>query len=269
MVLVHLLLALRRRHALSYSVHAVHIDYANRIESGAEADFVLRWCEARGVGVSVRVVEEVKREVTARDMYEAKSREIRFGEYAAAISRWGGRGIFFGHHEGDLHENVISNVMKGAQLLNIAGIAAESTVNGITICAPSLCQLSSARATPPTFERAHAVESPRVTDRPMLRFPKSAIYEYAHAYGVPYFKDTTPKWSTRGQLRNQLQPLLRQVYGEGVGAHLTTIAKDSAQCAALVEAHMLRPFWQAVVRSHASVHVDVAPYSAMPIFFWR
>ena len=239
MVLVHILLALRQRHALSYTVHAVHIDYANRVESGAEADFVRRWCEARGVGVKVRVVDEVKREVTARDMYEAKSRAIRFGEYAAAMSRWGGRGIFFGHHEGDLHENVISNVMKGAQLLNIAGIAAESTVNGISIY------------------------------RPMLRFPKSAILEYAHAYGVPYFKDTTPKWSTRGQLRNELQPLLRQVYGEGVGAHLTTIAKDSAQCAALVESHMLRPFWQACVRSHSSVHVDVASYSTMPIFFWR
>ena len=103
-------------------MHAVHIDYANRVESGAEADFVRRWCEARGVGVKVRVVDEVKREVTARDMYEAKSRAIRFGEYAAAMSRWGGRGIFFGHHEGDLHENVISNVMKGAQLLNIAGL---------------------------------------------------------------------------------------------------------------------------------------------------
>jgi hypothetical protein len=38
-----------------------------------------------------------------------------------------------GHHEGDVHENVLSNVMKGAQLLNIAGIAASSTVNGVRI----------------------------------------------------------------------------------------------------------------------------------------
>ena len=90
----------------------------------------------------------------------------------------------------------------------------------------------------------------------------TAILEYAHTYGVPYFKDTTPKWSTRGKLRNELQPLLRDVYGEGVGAHLTTLAKDSAQCAALVEAHMLRPFWKAVGRSRCAVHVDCAPYAA-------
>lgn len=239
MVLVHLLLALRERHGHRYSVHAVHIDYANRVESAAEAAFVRQWCEARGVEIAVRVVDEVKREVTARDEYEARSRAIRFGEYEKAIARCGGRGIFFGHHEGDLQENVISNVMKGAQLLNVAGIHPTSTVNGVTIF------------------------------RPMLPFSKTPILEYAHTYGVPYFKDTTPKWSTRGKLRNELQPLLRDVYGEGVASHLTALAKDSAQCAALVEAHMLRPFWRAVCRSRCAIHVDCAPFAAMPIFFWR
>jgi hypothetical protein len=34
------------------------------------------------------------------------------------------------------------------------------------------------------------------------------IFGFAHKYGIPYFKDTTPKWSTRGKLRNQLLPLL-------------------------------------------------------------
>lgn len=248
MVLVHILLALRTQHRLRYDVGAVHIDYANRDESTAEAAFVRSWCDARGVRLRVRVVCEVTREVrqaeeaahtgtlqahmctlahvhaaspacaawslelapvslkqatahmymyvhrpspaarlpqvTSRDEYEKVSRAIRFAEYEAASAEWGGRGIFFGHHEGDLHENVISNVMKGAQLLNIAGISEASTVNDVLIY------------------------------RPMLPYPKAAIYDYAHKYGVAYFKDTTPKWSTRGKLRNQLQPLLQDVYGE-------------------------------------------------------
>jgi tRNA(Ile)-lysidine synthase TilS/MesJ len=54
---------------------------------------------------------------------------------------------------------------------------------------------------------------------PMLPYNKRGIFAYAHAYGVPYFKDSTPAWSTRGKLRNQLQPLLQHVYGEGVGTH--------------------------------------------------
>ena len=123
MVLAHILLALRSAHSLHYTVHAVHIDYANRAEAAAEADYVRAWCEARGVRARVRRVDEVSRGITARDEYEKESRRIRFEEYAAAMAATGGQGIFFGHHLGDLHENVISNVMKGAQLLNISGIA--------------------------------------------------------------------------------------------------------------------------------------------------
>ena len=108
MVLVHVLLALRAAHDLSYSVHAVHVDYANRVESGAEAAFVLQWCEARGVAVRVRTVAEMQRATTAREDYERESRRIRFEAYKAVMAETGGRGVFFGHHEGDLQENAIS-----------------------------------------------------------------------------------------------------------------------------------------------------------------
>lgn len=40
--------------------------------------------------------------------------------------------------------------------------------------------------------------------RPMLPFGKDVVYDFAHKFGVPYFKDTTPSWSTRGKLRRQL-----------------------------------------------------------------
>ena len=239
MVLTHVLLALRKALGLRYSVHAVHVDYANRVESGAEATFVETWCRERGVGIRVRTVSEMQRAMCQRDEYERETRRIRFDAYKACLQATGGRGVFFGHHEGDLHENVLCNVFKGAQLLNMAGIAAASTVGGVLIY------------------------------RPMLPHPKSMIYEYAHKYGVPYFKDTTPKWSTRGKLRDQLFPLLQDTFGEGIGGHLSALAKDSAQCAQLVEAHMLRPFWGAVHVSSAAAWVDVASYVQMPLFFWR
>eukprot|EP00962_Isochrysis_galbana_P053231 scaffold24680_cov221-Isochrysis_galbana.AAC.5 len=47
--------------------------------------------------------------------------------------------------------------------------------------------------------------------RPMLPHPKSDVLAYARRYGVPYFKDSTPAWSTRGRLRNELLPLIAQV----------------------------------------------------------
>ncbi|KAL1520769.1 hypothetical protein AB1Y20_022335 [Prymnesium parvum] len=235
MVLTHLLLALRGE----YDVAAVHIDYSNRPESAAEAEFLRGWCAARGVSLRVRVVTEVSRGVTARDEYEKESRRIRFEAYADAMAATGAQAVFFGHHIGDLQENVISNVMKGAQLLNIAGIAPASTVNGVMIW------------------------------RPLLAHEKSEIYEYAHKYGVPYFKDSTPAWSTRGKLRNQLMPLLREVYGEGVFVHLSSLARESSQCRDLVQPHLLEPFWRAVRVSSIAVWVDLGPFAHMPAFFWR
>jgi hypothetical protein len=75
----------------------------------------------------------------------------------------------------------------------------------------------------------------------MLPHTKEDVFDFAHAYGVPYFKgtlilyshcthtvltlyshcthplfkDSTPEWSTRGKLRNRLMPLLAEMYGVG------------------------------------------------------
>lgn len=60
---------------------ALHLDYANRSESGREADFVESWCAQQGITFRKRVVSEVTRGVTARDEYERVSRDIRFAFY--------------------------------------------------------------------------------------------------------------------------------------------------------------------------------------------
>ena len=242
MVLCHLLIKLTRGATLETGeapVHAVHIDYANRAESGAEADFLKRWCEARGVPLTVRVVSELSRATGPRDEYERESRRIRFDSYKRAMADGGARAVLFGHHRGDVQENVVSNVMKGAAILDVAGISEASASNGVMVW------------------------------RPMLTHPKDHIYEYAHAFGVPYFKDTTPRWSTRGKLRNQLLPLLAEVYGEGFREHLCSLARSSAQCAALLDNQLLGPFAAAVRPAPLGVRVDVRPFADLPPFFWR
>lgn len=65
--------------------------------------------------------------------------------------------------------------------------------------------------------------------RPFLEFHKDTIYDFAHRYGVPYFRDTTPLWCTRGKLRNQLIPLLKDMFGEGVLGNLSSVATSSYQ----------------------------------------
>ena len=45
--------------------------------------------------------------------------------------------------------------------------------------------------------------------RPLLGMDKKDILDFAHKFGVPYFKDSTPSWSCRGKLRSSLIPLLQ------------------------------------------------------------
>jgi tRNA(Ile)-lysidine synthetase-like protein len=238
MVVAYLMHKLKDKHG-KFTIVAVHIDYGNRAESGAECDYVRRWCDRFGIVFHVRRIDEVKRATTKRDDYERVSREIRYSTYAEVMEKYSAPGMCFGHHRGDVQENVISNMMKGLSLLNLSGMAASSIVNGVRIW------------------------------RPLLDFDKDAIFEFAHRYGVPYFKDTTPKWSTRGKLRNHLVPLLRDMYGDGFLNNLSALGAESTQCAELVDAQVLAPIMQSVGQSQVAVWVDCGLLTAQPLFVWK
>eukprot|EP00939_MAST-03C_sp_MAST-3C-sp1_P004687 g4687.t1 len=56
------------------SIGAIHIDYANRPESGEESRFVRTWCKQQRVEFHVRRIDEFTRGVTSRDKYEKETR---------------------------------------------------------------------------------------------------------------------------------------------------------------------------------------------------
>lgn len=74
------------------------------------------------------MVNEVTRGITERDAYEKVSRDIRYGFYTEVINaaltgefdedhpgecvEYRVSGVIFGHHLGDVQENIISNVMR-------------------------------------------------------------------------------------------------------------------------------------------------------------
>ncbi len=91
---------------------AVHIDYANRKESGREADFLEDWCRDEGMVFCKRVVNEVKRGITDREEYEEVARMARYDAYLETMKEFGCRVVLNGHHHGDVQENVISNIMR-------------------------------------------------------------------------------------------------------------------------------------------------------------
>ena len=87
--------------------------------------------------------------------------------------------------------------------------------------------------------------------RPLLPLEKTFIFDYAHNFGVPYFKDTTPHWSTRGKLRNRLLPLLEEIYGEGCLTNLSNLAVESDECRALLQKVSFGPFMEQIQRKLA------------------
>ncbi len=101
----------------------LHIDYANRPESATEAAFLEDWVHSINASIpqqdgveeacslKIRRIDEVTRGVTEREKYERITREIRYSLYREALAIAGG-GVLLGHHQDDLRENVLSNVMR-------------------------------------------------------------------------------------------------------------------------------------------------------------
>ncbi|CAN0140987.1 unnamed protein product [Hapterophycus canaliculatus] len=99
--------------------------------------------------------------------------------------------------------------------------------------------------------------------RPMLPFGKDVVYDFAHKFGVPYFKDTTPSWSTRGKLRRQLIPMMEDVFGSGVLGHLSAVARESDDLRELVHRELFQPVWDKAVVQSLGLSLDVEPYRSV------
>ena len=133
----------------------------------------------------------------------------------------------------------MSNMMKGGGLLALSGMAAASVVNHVQIWRPMLphskddvyaCAHAARHLLPPPAPppltpppQTTATTTSTTNSTPATPF-SSPPRSYAHTYGVPYFKDSTPQWSTRGKLRGKLLPLLEEVYGDGFANHLSGLA---------------------------------------------
>ena len=235
-------------------IAAVHIDYGNRPESAEEAAYVKHY--ALNIlhldRCIVRVINEVTRGVTKRDEYEKFSRNIRYEIYRETVAecikvcseKSPSRqilevGVMLGHHRGDVVENVISNSNKGSGPLDLSGMTSISKNDGVAIY------------------------------RPLLPLEKVDVFDYSHKYGVPYFKDTTPHWSTRGKLRNKLIPLLMEVYGDGCLKNLASLAEESDEARALFNESALKPFMEKVERFPMGIIFSTGDFAHQGSYFWK
>ena len=110
-----------------------YINYGNRPEADAEQLFL-----ENGVQLITRVPLKVlgmpshlRRGVTDREQYEKEARELRFAFYREA-----GVPVLLAHHRGDVMENCVSNSLKGAGPLRLAGMNEKDRLYDVEIRRP-------------------------------------------------------------------------------------------------------------------------------------
>ena len=212
------ILSILRNGFINKNLHvvAVHLDYHNRDETGLEAEFLFRWCNIMDIPLYYRYINESSREQnTKRDEYEELTKKIRFDMYKCIkniYNKYNFMGVILGHHKGDLQENVFFNLMKGRTLTDLTVIKEQSEIFEINIC------------------------------RPLLGISKKEIFEIAHLNNIPYFKNTTPSWSNRGQYRDIIQPAIIKTFGEGVLSNLSKISQESDDLQFLIQKYLIKPY---------------------------
>lgn len=215
-ILIHL------QQTYKFPIYTASIDYDLRNESKDESQFLIEYTKIFGIKSYVSYIKGISRKKEdsgSRSEFEEESRTLRFNTYKKIIEENGLSkecGVFVGHHKDDLIENIFTNSMKGGNLLDLEVMKSESNIHGINLY------------------------------RPFLSFRKSVIYDFAHKFNVPYFLDTTPKWSRRGKMRNEIFPLLDSVFGMDWHNKLKMLGDQSNEWGDYFSKYVISPWLEEV-----------------------
>lgn len=161
---------------LNVNFKCIMINYGNRNSSNEEVIMVGKWLKYLNVPFYVRNITEIKRSRDKdRDFYENITKDIRFTMYKLL-----GNDVVLGHNKDDTIENIFANLSKKQNYNNLFGMEKKNVIDDVMLV------------------------------RPMLNITKKEIFEFANDMGVPYLYDSTPKWSSRGQMRDELVPFLNK-----------------------------------------------------------
>jgi tRNA(Ile)-lysidine synthetase-like protein len=177
---------------------AVHINYNNRAESVEEANFLQEYCSAMKIKMIRHDINHIKRfeKGKNRSEYENETRDIRFDLYKKVVEDESVDGIYLAHHDGDVVENIFTNIMKNKHINDLSVLKKSNVISGVNIF------------------------------RPLIGIKKNVIVDYASVHHIPYFKDSTPHWSCRGIMRNDIFPNCKKCYTESFEDNLMKLSNE-------------------------------------------
>lgn len=198
----------------SLNIHFIccHINYNNREESKYEQHFLINWCTHNNIHIYVNEITHIKRGETNRNEYETQTKNIKYQLYQDLTNLYHCNSIFLAHHKDDVAENVFNNIMRGrTSITSLKGMEKIKKIFNLQVC------------------------------RPMLDFRKDEIYRLSDKYQIPYFLDTTPDWSCRGQMRRQIFPKCEKCYSNKFMDSLNKLGEESKQINEVLEKYIINP----------------------------
>jgi hypothetical protein len=103
--------------------------------------------------------------------------------------------------------------------------------------------------------------------RLLIRHPKSDIFQMAHKNNIPYFKNTTPEWSNRGNMREIIIPSLIKTFGQGVLTNLSKIGQESDELQLMLKQTIIKPYMENIHIIDNTHYLPITPNQ--PFTYWK
>ena len=207
------------------NLYAVHVDYGNRNVSREEAKFVELWCKYFDISLLTRRIKHIRRKSDFdRGLYESETQKMRFNLYREGIRRFNCDCVLLGHHSDDLAENVLMNVLRHRNLMDLFTMVPFQNINNVPIGRPFI---------------------PNSTDNIRSFIKKDDIFNFAHEFEIPYLKDTTTESCLRGVLRKLNFPILLDV-DPSIPKNLFGVGEESAEINEIFNKILMNPITESV-----------------------
>ncbi len=179
---------------LNCHLHVVHLDHGLRHDSAADAEFVREHAVRLGLpftGHSVELPHLIKQWKLS---VEAAGRRARYEFYESVCVQVGATKIALGHHQDDIAETVLMNLIRGTGSNGLKGIAPIRDGKFI---------------------------------RPLVRFTRQEIESFLTSIDLVPRQDATntDKRYLRNRIRHELIPLLEQNYNPNIRTALNRTAE--------------------------------------------
>lgn len=237
-VLLHILNCLQEE--LNISLHVAHLNHMFRGEEAKEeADFVKEVCYKWGIPCTI-----AERNVAAFGLErgltdEVAARIVRYQFFNEVLEKTEGHKIALAHHADDQAETILLNLLRGAGLKGLAGIA-------------------------PMRENLYI--------RPMLHVRRKEIEQYCLEHDLSFRVDSSNLKTIyrRNKVRHQLIPLLEKEYSPGLVTILSRMAEQIRNEDDFLEDLAAKAYDEVVVSSEKMVvKIDRRKLLGQPIVLVR